>query len=186
MSSVAQERDYNILLSISRSEKEEREKCLQLIRERRVDGWVVSTSWVKDILIETLLKEGIPFVLIGRSTASSVTSVNNDNVQAAFQATEHLLQQRYRSIAFLSGPQNLTVSLDRLRGYRQAIFEAGLPIDEKRITEADFSEEGGFRALVRMRKAGIFFDAGVPCALPSMKHWRFRMNWASSDLTIRR
>ncbi|WP_176757723.1 hypothetical protein [Melghirimyces thermohalophilus] len=107
MSSVAQERDYNILLSISRSEKEEREKCLQLIRERRVDGWVVSTSWVKDILIETLLKEGIPFVLIGRSTASSVTSVNNDNVQAAFQATKHLLQQRYRSIAFLSGPQKI-------------------------------------------------------------------------------
>ena len=87
---------------------------------------------------------------------------------------------------FKRSSKNLIVSLDRLRGYRQAMFEAGLPIDEKRITEADFSEEGGFRALVRMRKAGIFFDAGVPCALPSMKHWRFRMNWASSDLTIRR
>lgn len=106
LSSVAQERDYNILLSISRSEKEEREKCLQLIRERRVDGWVVSTSRVKDP-DRDVAKRRDPFVLIGRSTASSVTSVNNDNVQAAFQATKHLLQQGYRSISFLSGPQKI-------------------------------------------------------------------------------
>src|SRR5699024_6285621 len=89
-------------------------------------------------------------------------------------------------LLFKRSSKNLIVSLDRLRGYRQAMFEAGLPIDEKRITEADFSEDGGFRALVRMRKAGMFFDAGVPCALHIMKQCRFRMNRASSDLTIRR
>lgn len=90
MSSVAQAREYNILLSISRTPEEEAEKCLQLIRERRVDGLIVSTSRMKDPFLAALIEENIPFVLIGRSAEKAVLSVNNDNVQAAKTATGHL------------------------------------------------------------------------------------------------
>ncbi|PTX65009.1 LacI family transcriptional regulator [Melghirimyces profundicolus] len=159
MSSVAQMRDYNILLSISLNEEEEKEKCLRLIRERRVDGLIVSTSRVKDSLIDALLREEIPFVVIGRSADSPVMSVNNDNVQASFQATKHLLKEGYREIAFISGPRELMVSVDRLQGYKQALFEAGIPVEEGRIAETDFSEEGGFQALCAMRESGVAFDA---------------------------
>ncbi|OYD07728.1 LacI family DNA-binding transcriptional regulator [Paludifilum halophilum] len=159
MSSAAQTRDYNILLSISMNQEEEGEKCLQLIRERRVDGLIVSTSRVKDSLIPILEREGTPFVIIGRSAEVPALSVNNDNQQASYQATRHLLDQGYRNVAFISGPEDLVVSMDRLQGYKQALLEQGFPFREERVVSADFSEEGGFRALYSLKERGVFFDA---------------------------
>ncbi|MFC4076647.1 LacI family DNA-binding transcriptional regulator [Salinithrix halophila] len=159
ISSIAQQKDYNILLSISRDEQEEKEKCLQLIRERRVDGLIVSTSRVKDTLISALVKEEAPFVVIGRSMGIPVLSVNNDNRQASKEATCHLLDEGYRSIVFISGPRDLVVSLDRLEGYKQALVERGIPVKPERIVSVDFSEEEGFSALCTLRENRVAFDA---------------------------
>lgn len=159
MSKVAQRWEHDILLSISLNEQDEKEKCLQLIRERRVDGLIISTSRIRDEVIEVLLREKTPFVVIGRSAGAPVLSVNNDNVEASRRATNHLLEQGYRKIAFISGPRNLVVSLDRCHGYEKALAEAGLPVESERIVETDFSEDAGFAALYRMREAGVEFDA---------------------------
>ncbi|GGE23251.1 LacI family transcriptional regulator [Marinithermofilum abyssi] len=159
MSSVAQKRDYNILLSISMDEREERDKCLQLLRERRVDGLIVSTSRIEDPLIEALVDEEVAFVVIGRSASRPVLSVNNDNIQASYQAAMHLLKQGYRQIAFISGPSELVVSEDRLKGYQQALMDSGIPVSKDHIASVEFSEEEGFQALSRMREQGIPFDA---------------------------
>lgn len=159
MSVVAQAHDYNILLSISGDEEEERQKCLQLIRERRVDGLILSTSRFQDALIQALTEEEVPFVVIGRSADAPVLSVNNDNVHAAAHATMHLLDQGYRRIAFISGPRELVVSADRCEGYRRALVERNMPVDSTLITSADFSESDGFLALDHLRQEGVDFDA---------------------------
>lgn len=159
MSTIAQARDYNILLSISKTAEEEKEKCLQLIRERRVDGLIVSSSRIKDPLIAALIEEDVPFVLVGRSAEKPVLSVNNDNVQAAKLATQHLLEQGYKQVVFVSGDTNLVVSLDRINGYKQALMEKNLPIVTEHIVEADFSVEGGFQALQDLKQSGVEFDA---------------------------
>jgi DNA-binding LacI/PurR family transcriptional regulator len=161
MSAVAQEKDYNILLSISLTPEEELKKCLQLVRERRVDGLILSTSRVRDPLIEALVKEDAPFVVIGRSADQPVRSVNNDNVKAGYQATLHLLDQGYRHIAYISGPQNLVVSVDRLTGYKQALIERGIPVVPERIEVAEISEEGGTQAMYHLLEKGVPFDAVV-------------------------
>jgi DNA-binding LacI/PurR family transcriptional regulator len=132
---------------------------MQLIRERRVDGLIVSTSRVKDPLISILIEENVPFVLIGRSSERPVLSVNNDNVYAAKMATLHLLEQGYRQVAFISGDPALVVSQDRLSGYKQALMEWGIPVENKRIVSAEFSIDDGFAALKRLFDQGIKFDA---------------------------
>ncbi|MFD1397001.1 LacI family DNA-binding transcriptional regulator [Kroppenstedtia eburnea] len=159
MSATAQRWDHDILLSISLDEQDEKKKCLQLIREHRVDGMIISTSRVQDEVIDVLIREKTPFVVIGRSAGAPVLSVNNDNVEASRRATKHLLEQGYRKIAFISGPRDLVVSLDRGQGYEKALVEAELPVESKRIVETDFSEEAGFAALCRMWEAGVDFDA---------------------------
>jgi DNA-binding LacI/PurR family transcriptional regulator len=159
MSSVAQRRDYNILLSISMNESDEMEKCIRLIRERRIDGLIVSTSRVRDALIGSLAEEKTPFVVIGRSAEHPVLSVNNDNVHASYQATLHLLDQGYQSIVFVSGPEDLVVTTDRLQGYKQALMERQMAVVSERIVSADFSEEAGFQVLCRLRSSGVDFDA---------------------------
>ncbi len=123
-------------------------------------GWVDYFHFPdRDEVIEVLLREKTPFVVIGRSAGAPVLSVNNDNVEASRRATNHLLEQGYRKIAFISCPRNLVVSLDRCHGYEKALAEAGLPVESERIVETDFSEDAGFAALYRMREAGVEFDA---------------------------
>ncbi|MBA4543928.1 MULTISPECIES: LacI family DNA-binding transcriptional regulator [Thermoactinomyces] len=159
MSTIAQARDYNILLSISRTPEEERQKCMQLFRERRVDGLIVSTSRKQDPLIDLLIAENVPFALIGRSCEHPVLSVNNDNIQAAKKATLHLLEQGYEKVVFISGDPNLIVSQDRISGYKQALSEKGISFAAERAVTAEFSIESGFNALQELKSRGVDFDA---------------------------
>ncbi|SMO89272.1 LacI family DNA-binding transcriptional regulator [Melghirimyces algeriensis] len=159
MSSVAQMHDYNILLSISMDPKEEMEKCLRLIQERRVDGLILSTSRLHDPLIAALSEDDVPFVVMGRSVDLPVLSVNNDNVKAGYHATMHLIEQGYCNIAFLSGPKDLVVSMDRFNGYKQAMSEKDLPLDSQRVVFTELTEQGGFDALEQLKEQGVLFDA---------------------------
>ena len=59
--------------------------------------------------------------------------MDNDNIKAAFDATDYLIQQNYRKIAFIGGNKELFVSQDRYEGYKGALQQAGIPLDEKLV-----------------------------------------------------
>jgi DNA-binding LacI/PurR family transcriptional regulator len=99
----------------------------ELLRSRRVDGLILVESESSDPRIELLQRDRFPFVLIGNPLHSdNVLSVDNDNVDAAFILTTHLLEQGFRSIAFLGGRPGLTVGDDRIAGYQKALRPYGL------------------------------------------------------------
>ncbi|REJ12422.1 MAG: LacI family transcriptional regulator [Paenibacillaceae bacterium] len=139
---------YDLLIASGSSESDELETVKRLVRGRRVDGIILLSSKTKDPLIHFLNEVGFPFVIIGRSPDfPDAPTVDNDNVQAAYDATRHLINQGHERIGFVSGPQELTVSQDRLAGYRQAMLEAGLSISEDWIVEGEFLQETGYRAM---------------------------------------
>ncbi|MCL4425675.1 MAG: LacI family transcriptional regulator [Firmicutes bacterium] len=144
---VAQEKGYHILLSTATDRKAERERILDLSRQRRVDGFILSSSHIHDRLVADLRREGIPFVIIGRPAGPmrGLHWVNNDNVADARKATEHLINLGHQRIGFVSGPRDQVVSLDRQEGYRQAMKERGLQIEARLLVEATFTEEGGYQ-----------------------------------------
>ena len=87
-----------------------------------------------------------PFVIIGHPEDNSdILSVDNDNVQAAYDATRYLISLGHERIGFVSGPPNLTVSKDRMTGYCKAIAEADLPSRGDWIVEGEFLQESGYR-----------------------------------------
>ena len=58
--------------------------------------------------------------------------VDNDNIQAGFDATEYFIKKGCSRIAFIGGPKKLFVTQDRLTGYEQALQEHNLPLDSHR------------------------------------------------------
>jgi DNA-binding LacI/PurR family transcriptional regulator len=139
---------YDLLIASGNNESDELETVKRLVRGRRVDGIILLSSKTKDPLIAFLNEVRFPFVIIGRSPDfPDVPTVDNDNEQAAYDATRHLINQGHERIGFVSGPQELTVSQDRLAGYRRAILEAGLPLSEDWIVEGEFLQETGYRAM---------------------------------------
>jgi len=139
---------YDMLLTTATSPHDEKETVSRLVFGRRVDGVILLSSRVNDPLITLLDEQHFPTVLIGRTEGhANVLSVDTDNEQAAYDATQHLIIQGHERIGFVSGPPNLTVALDRMAGYRRAMQEAGLPIRSEWIVEGEFLQHSGYRAM---------------------------------------
>lgn len=139
---------YDLLMTAGHSEQGELEAVTRLVKGRRVDGVILLQSRRNDPIVNFLQGESFPFVLIGHYTEDeSILCVDNDNVQAAFDATEHLIAQGHERIGFVSGPPNLTVSQDRLEGFRQAMDSHGFRVQPEWIVEGEFLQESGYRAM---------------------------------------
>lgn len=152
---------YDLLMSGSGNEREELETVTRLVRSGRVDGLILLHSRVGDPIIELLHREKMPHVLLGRSMEyEDVPSVDTDNLQAAYDATMHLIAQGQRRIGFVSGPSHLALSKDRMAGYMKALSEAGLPFKQTWVVEGEFLLESGYRAM-----ASIMSQPEPPTAL---------------------
>lgn len=152
---------YDLLMAGGTNEQEELETVTRLVRSGRVDGLLLLYSRASDPVIHLLRKEKVPFVLLGRSLDyEDVPSVDNDNVQAAYDATKHLIAQGQRRIGFVSGPTKLAMTQDRMAGYTKALSEAGLPFKEGWVVEGEFLLESGYRAM-----ASIMSQPEPPTAL---------------------
>ncbi|MDQ6423160.1 LacI family DNA-binding transcriptional regulator [Paenibacillus sp. LHD-117] len=139
---------YDMLLAAATSQHDEKETISRLVLGRRVDGIILLSARKNDPLIEMLNKHGFPTVLVGRPEGNvNILSVDNDNEQAAYDATHHLIIQGHERIGFVSGPPELTVSHDRMTGYRRAMNEAGLPMRSEWIVEGEFLQQSGYRAM---------------------------------------
>ncbi|WP_123041366.1 LacI family DNA-binding transcriptional regulator [Cohnella candidum] len=152
---------YDLLMAGGNNEREELETVTRLVRGGRIDGLLLLYSRASDPVISLLRKEDVPFLLVGRSLDyDDVPSVDNDNVQAAYDATKHLISQGQRRIGFVSGPAHLAMTQDRLAGYTKALTEAGLPFKQGWVVEGEFLLESGYRAM-----ASIMNQPEPPTAL---------------------
>lgn len=139
---------YDILMSTGATVPEELEAISKLVHGRRIDGLILLASRRQDPVIQFLIEQQFPFVLIGRSEDyPDILSIDNNNVQAAYDSTLHLITQGHERIGFVSGPSNLIVSQDRLQGFRKAMEQSGLEVKPEWIVEGDFLQESGYRAM---------------------------------------
>ncbi|MCS7066180.1 MAG: LacI family transcriptional regulator, partial [Fimbriimonadales bacterium] len=139
---------YHLCVDAARTVRGQRAIYEELLRTRRVDGLILVESETRDERIARLTAEGFPFVLIGRyEPEDAIYTVDNDNIGAARMATEYLLQHGRRRIAYIGGPAGLTVTRDRLHGYRDALTAHGVGYDAHLVAFGAFSEGGGARAM---------------------------------------
>lgn len=151
-------RGYHLLLVTAGGREDVHAAGLDLLRSRRVDGLLLLGAHVREGLVDDLLREGFPFVLIGRLAEpppAPVAAVDNDNVELGWRATRHLLEHGHRRVGLITGPEDMVVSLDRLEGYRRALEAAGVPFDPDLVAHTDFSAEQGYRAARRLLARGV-------------------------------
>ena len=119
-----------------------------LVREKQTDGIILSGPRTDDHQLPQLKAEGFPVVLLGQLPGSGIPFVDVDNVEAAKQAVEHLIDLGHQRIGMITNaPLAYTASRDRLAGYRRALDEAGLGCAQDLVRTGDFREESGFRAM---------------------------------------
>ncbi|QKV94831.1 LacI family DNA-binding transcriptional regulator [Streptomyces sp. NA02950] len=139
--------DLQLLLTLIRTPKE-RQRFADYLAAHRVDGVLLVSVHADDPLPELLERIEIPAVLSGRRSAhESVAYVDSDNTGGARAAVEHLVERGRSTVATITGPLDMYVAQCRLDGYRAALRAAGREVDPALAATADFTEEGGRRAM---------------------------------------
>ncbi|TZE82383.1 LacI family transcriptional regulator [Calorimonas adulescens] len=162
---VLEREGYHLMLEMASDAESEGRTTLQMLKSRRVDGVILTSSRIGDRLISRLIEENLPFVLIGRpidreyQEVDPVLWVDNDNVQVGYMATEHLILNGRKDIAMVNGPRDLVVSYDRFCGYRKAMHMYGREIRDEFLINVTFTEDGGIQAAEHFIKSGRMPDA---------------------------
>ncbi len=149
ISTMAHNKDYALYITTGQTEEEIFEGVVRMVQGRRVDGIIVLYSRKNDRVLDFLYEQGFPFTVIGKPLdhAGEIMHVDNDNFKAAYEATEYLVDAGHSRIAFVGGSSDLTVTADRVEGYRAALVKAGLPQKEEYIVHEEFLREGGREAV---------------------------------------
>lgn len=149
----ARQHDY-FLLSSSATDPESFSRLVdELVGHRRVDGLIVINPYA-DKRFEHL-PENFPVVFVGaQSHEKNISSVCLDDEKVAYEATHHLISLGHTDIALVTGPMEEDCCQDRTEGYRRALKEAGLPFDETKVIEGDWSATSGQSALLSFVEKG--------------------------------
>ena len=157
---VASENHYAIQIATGKDEKERLNAISQMVYGKRVDGLIFLYAQENDPLVKLVSEEQFPFLILGKSLSPFIPLVDNDNIQAGFDATEYFIKKGCNRIAFIGGAKKLYVTQDRLTGYEQALQEHKLPLDSQRTFFADeFLEEKGYKFSKRLFKHDPQTDA---------------------------
>ena len=144
---VAYQAGYNVILAQSNESYVREVAHVKALFNSRVDGMLLSLSRETTNFdhVESIISKGVPIVFYDRMYHSPTSSkVIVDDYAGAKEAVNHLIEQGCKSIAHLVGAPNLIISIDRLRGYKDALKENKMEIREDLILACDSGtfEEG--------------------------------------------
>ncbi|MEM7384106.1 MAG: LacI family DNA-binding transcriptional regulator [Verrucomicrobiota bacterium] len=132
-------------------------EAIRTLIGRRVDGLVLVGGSIPGE--ETLaLCHPLPTVVVGRKL-SHLHCIYTDNVDGGYQATRHLLDSGHREIAIILGIEHHPDAVDRFAGYRQALKEAGIGLNQELVADGDFTAESGVAGIEKLLASGQSFSA---------------------------
>lgn len=171
ISAKANQRDYAIMLWIGDNAEEEGRFSDRILNNSFFDGVLIASAVDDDPLLGRLVGAGFPYIIIGPPQPGVPHYVDVDNVRGARDAVRHLINLRYRRIGTITGVLNMGAARNRLRGYEDALTEAGMPVDPALILPGDYSETKSYEAMRHLIALGVdaVFCASDVMALGAMR-----------------
>jgi LacI family transcriptional regulator len=143
------EKGYNLIICQSGESHAKEVKCVNALVNQQVDCIVISISADSHDYkhLKNVIQHGIQLIQFDRVVDELETlKVINDNEQASMEAVSHLIEQGYKRIALLEGPQNLDIFRQRKNGYLSALKKYNLPVIEELLVENTLTKELGAEA----------------------------------------
>jgi LacI family transcriptional regulator len=134
--SIAYNLGYQVVIFQSHDSYEREVASTNYLISRKMDGLLVSlASLTTDLFhFQDLMDKGFPIVFFDRVPKEVEThKVVADNFEGSYAAITHLIQTGKKRIAHLTSPIYLSITSERLAGYKQALGDNGLPYDESYI-----------------------------------------------------
>lgn len=169
---AAYAKKYEVIMTVSQENPEYEIHHLQSLLAMRVDGLLISvTENTRDSAIfETIKKRGVPLVFFDRVIDGlGFSCVTSDDEKGAYDAVSYLVKSGYRKIAHLSGYDYTSIGRLRKSGFQKAVKKYNLDVPPKWVVAGGFSEESGYKGMIRLFKSGplpeVIFTVTYPVGL---------------------
>lgn len=139
---------YTLILCNTEGNLTKQRDYLRMLAEKRVDGLLVMCSDLDEQLLELLERQkDTPMVIMDWGPESPHTDQIQDNAKlGGYVATKFFIEHGHKAIGCLTGHSEKTACRERLQGFRKAMGEADLNVNEDWILEGDFECESAVAA----------------------------------------
>jgi LacI family transcriptional regulator len=176
---VAGAADYSVVYCNTDESEAKEEKYANLLAQRQVDGVLLVPSCGNVKTVKFLLSNDITVVALDRRVSDvKIDSVRSDSEDGAKRLINLLIRSGHERIAMITGPKDVSTSVDRVAGYQQALAEAGLTENEL-VYYGAFNQESGYELTEQAMKhsprptalfgANNFITIGIIKALQNLK-----------------
>jgi len=134
--SIANSKGYNVIISQTQESLAKEIQHLDFLASRSVDGLIISVSSETESMehLKRIHARGLPIVFFDRIKEEIDThKVTSDNYKAAYNATTHLITEGYEKIACLVNASHLSITRERIAGYKKALTDNGINVDDEII-----------------------------------------------------
>jgi DNA-binding LacI/PurR family transcriptional regulator len=174
--------DYEVVLYTTDTAHQKKKSYLQFCKENNIGGAMIDGIRLDDPYLQEIMKSDIPCVLIDIDmTSDQVSCITIDNVQAAYEAVELLINHNHKNIGMINGRREADVSIKRLKGYQSALESHNIVANEDYIVYGDFLEDIAYKEayglLMAHPEITALFCASDMMALSALK--------AAKDLCLR-
>ncbi|MBE7172667.1 MAG: LacI family DNA-binding transcriptional regulator [Williamsia sp.] len=150
---AAIEHEYTILFGQSHDDPEKEKKMVEAMKKQRVDGLIISLSKQTNRYehLEALEKYNIPVVYFDRVPPfAHAHKVYCNLFKGTVDMIGWLISRGYKRIALINGPDNLSASKERLKGYIEGVSKKKLKVDMQLVEKTDFSKESTHAAIINL------------------------------------
>lgn len=139
--SVAYDKNYQVIISQTHESADREKLNVEYLSSRSIDGLLITLSSEAHDLsyLKKLYEQGFPIVFFDRVPNNFDTyKVTVNNKEGAYQATTYLIKKGCTKIAHLANAANLSITSERLDGYRSALEENGIPFNSGLVKYCDY------------------------------------------------
>jgi len=151
--SVAKEHGYFVVIASSNESFDKEKESIENLLKARVEGLIIcmSRETTDTSHFEKLVQGNIPVVMFDRvCLPDQIPSVIADNAEASRQIVQHFYAMGYRKIAYVTGPENLSISRERMTGYLAGLEACHIPVEQGLIEACDLTFESAKAAMHRL------------------------------------
>lgn len=171
---TAHQRGYNVFIYQTHESYEREKQNIENGLDRRADGFIMSMSGNTENFnhLDTFTSEDVPVVYFDRvPPTNNVNKVVVDNFKGAYDGTKYLIEKGNKRIAHISGSPTLSITNERLEGYKACLIDHGIVVDENLIRYCEFDPQDvdtAIKHLIELEKPDSFLINSDRLALNSL------------------
>ncbi|MCY7294789.1 LacI family DNA-binding transcriptional regulator [Alteromonas sp. a30] len=152
----------HVIITVGHNDLAQEKEAVEFLISRNCDALILQVGALDDAYIQELNQNRLPVSLVNRCVEGlEEACFTLDNETGGYLCTKHLLEQGHTEIAYISGPSDKTDAMQRFKGHKRALEEAGITFSEALYYEGSYQEEDGEAGLIHLLESNKHFTALV-------------------------